>query len=388
MKPIDVIQLTQELIRCASITPADEGAQEVLKKPLRDMGFEIFDLPFEGNGGSYPVKNFFARLGTGAPHLCYAGHTDVVPVGDEASWKYPPFNATIDGDIMYGRGTSDMKGGNTAFVTAISRFLNDNPDFNGSISLLITGDEEAESINGTKRVLKWMEENNHTPTLCIVGEPTNTNVIGDTVKIGRRGYITGEITVNGRSGHVAYSHLALNPITHLAKIIEAMNDIVFDEGNAHFDPSNLQFSNINAGEGALNVIPNTATASVAVRFNDTHTTITIKEILQKTIDTLTNDTDYDVDFVTREGGDSFLTQAGPMINQFVTAIHDVTGHTAKLSTSGGTSDARYIKNYCPVFEFGLKNKTIHQTDECLSVTDLETLTQIYTKFLQEHFKQS
>ena len=204
MTKLNLTTFTQDLIRCASVTPADEGAQEVLKKPLRDMGFEIFDLPFEGNGGSYPVKNFFARLGTGSPHFCYAGHTDVVPVGDKSAWKYPPFDAVIEGDIMYGRGTSDMKGGNTAFVVAISKFLENNPNFKGSISLLITGDEEEESINGTQRVLKWMKENNHIPDISLVGEPTCTNKIGDTIKIGRRGYITGEIIVTGQGGHVAY----------------------------------------------------------------------------------------------------------------------------------------------------------------------------------------
>jgi len=388
MKSIDLIKLTQDLIRCASVTPADEGAQETLKKPLRDMGFEIFDLPFEGNGGSYPVKNFFARLGTGAPHICYGGHTDVVPAGDEAAWAHPSFEAAIQDGIMYGRGTVDMKGGNTAFVTAISRFLETNPDFKGSISLLITGDEEAESINGTQRVLEWMKENNHIPDITLVGEPTNSDAIGDTVKIGRRGYTGGFITVHGVKGHVAYPQLALNPLPHLAKLIHEINNVVLDEGNEHFEPSNLEFVNIEGGAGASNVIPDKAVVKFGIRYNNIHTPETLEKIIQDKINELTNGTDYKVDLAmkSRSSSNAFITETNETVDMFCDCITDVTGHKPALSTGGGTSDARFIKNYCPVFEFGLLNKTAHHTDEHISIEALETLVDIYTKFLQTYFK--
>ncbi len=384
---IDPITLTQKLIRCASVTPEDAGAQDLLKKTLSELGFEIFDLPFEGNGGSYPVKNFFARLGTQYPHICFAGHTDVVPVGDEKLWSVPPFSADIVDGNMIGRGTVDMKGGITTFISAISRFLDDKSGFNGSISLLITGDEEAESINGTQRVLEWIKENNHIPDITIVGEPTNDEVIGDTVKIGRRGYTGGIITVTGKKGHVAYPHLALNPIPVMTRLIQDINDIVFDEGTEHFQATNLEFVDVQSGAGAGNVIPLDATAKLGIRFNDRHTIESLKKTIQGKIDNISKEYDHTIELIwNKDGGEAFLTETNDTVELFCDCITSITNHKPTLSTGGGTSDARFIKNYCPVFEFGLLNKTAHHINEHISVDALETLTNIYTKFLQIYFK--
>ena len=377
---INVIPLTQSLIRCASVTPEDAGAQDVLKKPLKEMGFTIYDLPFEGNG-SYPVKNFFARLGTEAPHLCYAGHTDVVPVGDEAAWTHPPFDAVIDDEIMYGRGTSDMKGGNAAFVAAISKFLETHKEFKGSISVLITGDEEADSINGTVRVLEWMAENNHTPDMCLVGESSNTKELGEEIKIGRRGCLSGTLTARGKQGHVAYPQFADNPLPRLAAMAQAISIYEFDQGTEHFPATNLEISTIDVGNTAGNVIPAEGKLKFDARFNTEWTS----ETLEKKIRDILNDIDKNYDLQTRSNANPFLTKTGSWTE---TVLKVVTKHTQKyigrtpaLSTSGGTSDARFIAKYCPVVEFGLTNETVHQVDECLKISDLERLVEIYTDIM-------
>ena len=393
MKPINPTTLTQELIRCASVTPADKGAQDVLKQPLREMGFEIFDLPFEGNGGSFPVKNFFARLdknmGAGQPHLGYSGHTDVVPAGDEAAWTYPPFEAVIDGGKLYGRGACDMKSANAAFISALSRFLDTYPDFKGSISVMITGDEEAERFNGTTRIIQWAKENNHIPDVVLIGEPTSTQNIGDTIKIGRRGILTGSVTVTGKQGHVAYPHFALNPIPMATKIAMTLDEFVLDEGTENFQPTNLEFVNFNSGLGADNVIPETAIIEFNIRFNILHSFESLKETIENEVHKTVQDTDYDITVHWEDSNsDAFLTPKNKNIDLLASCISSVTGlNKTDLSTGGGSSDAPFIKKYCPVFEFGLVGKTMHQIDEHVSLSDIETLADIYTEFLTQYFKQ-
>lgn len=375
---INVTTLTQSLIQCPSITPEDAGAQEVLITPLKEMGFEIFNLPFEGNG-SYPVKNFFARLGSDAPHICYAGHTDVVPAGDENAWTHPPFDAVIDNGIMYGRGTSDMKGGNAAFVAAISKFLNNNKNFNGSISLLITGDEEAEATNGTIRVLEWMKDNNHIPDMCLVGESSNIKELGEEIKIGRRGSLSGKLTAHGKQGHVAYPHLADNPLPRLAEMAVALSGYKFDEGTEHFPATNLEISSIDVGNTAGNVIPAEGKLDFNVRFNTEWTAKTLDQKLREILDSTTTD------YTLSTGGNAhpFITSPGEWTNTVLNVVQKHTNRTPKLSTSGGTSDARFISQYCPVVEFGLTNETIHQVDECLKISDLERLVDIYADIMHE-----
>lgn len=377
---IDVVTLTQDLIRCPSVTPEDAGAQNVLKKALGDMGFEIFDLPFDGND-SYPVKNFFARLGTESPHICYAGHTDVVPVGDESAWRHPPFGAVIDDGVMYGRGTSDMKGGNAAFTAAVSKFLEAHKDFTGSISFLITGDEEADAINGTVRVLEWMKENNHVPDMCMVGESSNIKELGEEIKIGRRGSLSGKLTVRGKQGHVAYPQFADNPLPRLSAMALALSNFKFDEGSEHFPATNLEISTIDVGNKAGNVIPSEGTLEFNVRFNTHWTMETLDKKLREILDSISPQ--YDL----KTGGNAhpFLTEPGEWTQTVFDVVQKHTNRSPKLSTSGGTSDARFIANYCPVVEFGLTNETIHQINENLRVSDLERLVDIYTDILHKLF---
>lgn len=378
---IDVIKLTQDLIRCPSVTPKDAGAQDVLKKALINLGFTIHDLPFEGND-SYPVKNFFARLGTGSPHICYAGHTDVVPVGDESSWKHPPFDAVIENGIMYGRGTSDMKGGNAAFVASISKFLGNNKNFKGSISVLITGDEESDATNGTVRVLGWMKENNHIPDMCMVGESSNISILGEEIKVGRRGSLAGDLTVHGKQGHVAYPDLADNPIPKMAVMATALNSHKFDEGTKNFPPTNLEITSIDFDNKVRNVIPAEGKLEFNIRFNTTWTAETLDQKLRNILD----DQNIEYSLTTRSGASPFLTEAGTWIEIVSSVVQKHTNRTPELSTKGGTSDARFISKYCPVVEFGLTNETIHQVDECLKITDLERLVDIYNDIISTALK--
>ncbi|MEM9469000.1 MAG: succinyl-diaminopimelate desuccinylase [Pseudomonadota bacterium] len=375
---INVIQLTQDLIRCPSVTPEDKGAQDTLIQPLKEMGFEIFDLPFDGNG-SYSVKNFFARLGTGTPHICYAGHTDVVPAGDESQWSHPPFDAVIEDGIMYGRGTSDMKGGNAAFVAAVSKFLETHKKFKGSISLLITGDEEKDAKNGTVRVLEWMKENNHIPDMCLVGESSNITEMGEEIKIGRRGSLRCDCVIKGKQGHVAYPDAADNPIPKLAAVTSALSHYHFDDGNEHFPPTNLEITNIDVGNTARNVIP----AQGAIEFNLRYNTLWSKESLSEKLNEIIAEVTKDYELQTRCGAQTFLTEPGAWTDTVQNIVKKHTNRTPKLSTGGGTSDARFIANYCPVVEFGLTNETIHQIDECLKISDLERLVDIYADIIKQ-----
>ncbi len=378
---IDALELAQALIRCPSVTPADEGALDTLQTALESLGFCCTRLPFSENG-TPDVDNLYARLGTGAPNLCFAGHTDVVPVGDAAGWTVDPFGAEIIDGVLYGRGATDMKGSIACFVEAASRFLAARgPDFGGSISLLITGDEEGPSINGTRKVLGWMEENGEKLDSCIVGEPTNPQALGDMVKIGRRGSLSGFLTLYGTQGHTAYPHLADNPLPRLVAMLDAIVNDELDSGTDHFQPSNLQLTTVDVGNTATNIIPGSARATFNIRFNDLHTTESLIERLEAHFNRIGGD--YEIEY--QRTGDAFLTPPGPLSDLLSAAILDATGKTADLSTTGGTSDARFIKDYCAVAEFGLISQTMHKTDERVALSDLAKLTDIYASVLDGYF---
>ena len=376
------LDIAKKLISFPSITPEDAGAQDYLKSLLKPLGFEIFNLPFEGNGSPYKVENFFARRGTQSPHICFAGHTDVVPPGDEAAWSVPPFAGEVRGDSLIGRGASDMKGQIAAFAAAVINFLKGNPDFEkGSISFLITGDEERDAKNGTVRVLEWMAQNNHTPDVCIVGEPSNPDYMGQEIKIGRRGSLTGHMTIKGIQGHVAYPDKADNPIPRLVQYLDALNRTVFDKGSAHFPSTNLEVTTVDVGNPATNVIPASAKATFNIRFSDRWTIDTLKEKVLSILNAVSPD--FEIRFTT--GAHGFLTQPGDWTSLVARAVEKVTGHKPAFTTGGGTSDARFVAQYCPVVECGMVNKSIHQVDEFCTLGQLEKCEAIYHEILKQYF---
>jgi succinyl-diaminopimelate desuccinylase len=381
MTVLDSVQLTQALIRCPSVTPVEGGALGVLEQALKPLGFVCHRLPFSAPG-TPDVDNLYARFGTTGPNLCFAGHTDVVPVGDEAAWTHPPFGAEIHDGVLYGRGAVDMKTGIACFVGAVSRFLAaQGDDFQGSLSFLITGDEEGPAINGTVKVLDWMTANGEVMDACIVGEPTNTASLGDTIKIGRRGSLNGFITQHGTQGHVAYPQLADNPLPKLVKLLDKLASTPLDSGNDHFDPSNLEIVSVDTGNSATNVIPNSARAVFNVRFNDSYSPDSLTTWIKDQLAQVGENFDLDI----QVSGDSFLTPPGKLSDVMSSAIKEVTGRKAQLSTSGGTSDARFIKDHCAVAEFGLMNTTAHKVDECVRVADINALTDIYVRMIQGFF---
>ena len=365
----DPLPLAQALIRCASVTPADAGAQTVLADALQQLGFTVTPLRYG------EIDNLFARIGTAPPHICFAGHTDVVPVG-AANWRSDPFAGEIRNGILYGRGACDMKGGIAAFVAASAQHLADGAP-RGSISLLITGDEEGPAVDGTVRVLEWMEANGHIPDFCIVGEPTCPVTLGDMVKIGRRGSLNAKITVHGTQGHVAYPQRADNPVHRLIRIADALTAAPLDAGNDWFQPSSLQFTSIDVGNPVTNVIPAAASAMLNIRFNSNHTGAALSAWLRAVI--AQHAERFDLDIVI--SGESFLTEPGTSVNTLRQAIIDATGVEPKLDTGGGTSDARFIARYCPVAEFGLVGATMHQVDERVPVAELHDLARIYRGIL-------
>ncbi len=381
------------LIRCPSVTPAEGGALTALAAMLEPLGFSVERPVFSADGAS-DVENLYARLSGNGPHLMFAGHTDVVPPGDETAWSHPPFAAEIHDGFMYGRGAVDMKGGIACFVAAVARTIADQGNPRGSISLVITGDEEGPALNGTVKLLDWAAKKGERWNAAIVGEPTNPGAIGDMIKIGRRGSLSGTIIVKGRQGHVAYPHLADNPIPGLVALIEALLQPAFDAGTKDFQPTNLEVTTIDVGNPATNVIPAKATASFNVRFNDSWTAETLQAEIQSRLDhaaasntfTSGNDNPIAFELCWRERPSPvFLTHDQKLIDAFVGAARSVTGRNPELSTSGGTSDARFIKDYCPVLEFGLLGQTMHMVDERVALSDLETLTQIYQRFLTDWF---
>ncbi|MFV3075121.1 succinyl-diaminopimelate desuccinylase [Niveispirillum fermenti] len=377
---IDPVALTQDLIRCPSVTPADAGALGVLQAVLTDMGFACRRLVFEQEGTD-PVDNLYARLGTAAPNFCFAGHTDVVPVGDAAAWTVDPFGAEITGGKLFGRGTADMKGAIAAFVAAVKSFLDRNGTPDGSISLLITGDEEGPSINGTTKVLDWMRAEGEVIDACLVGEPTNPRALGDMMKIGRRGSVTMTLTAYGAQGHVAYPHLADNPLPRLTRALTMLAESPLDEGTAHFQPSTLALTSIDVANPASNVIPAKGTARFNIRFNDLHTPKSLEAHVRDVLEEVGGAWDLKV----HVSGEAFLTPPGALVATVAGAVKAVTGRDPELSTSGGTSDARFIKNFCPVVEFGLVGQTMHKVDEHVDVADIRTLAAIYDRVLADFF---
>jgi len=377
---IDPVALTQALIRCPSVTPADAGALGVLEGVLTDMGFTCTRLRF-AEPGTDPVDNLYARLGSASPNFCFAGHTDVVPEGDRAGWTVDPFGAAIIDGKLFGRGTSDMKGAIACFVAATKSFLDRNGSPDGSISLLITGDEEGPSINGTRKVLDWMREQGEVIDACLVGEPTNPRALGDMMKIGRRGSVTATLTAYGAQGHVAYPHLADNPLPRLTEALTLLAGSPLDEGTAHFQPSTLALTTIDVGNPANNVIPAKGTAKFNIRFNDLHTPDSLEAHIRDVLEEVGGTWDLKM----QTSGVAFLTLPGPLVATVAGAVKAVTGKEPELSTSGGTSDARFIKDHCPVVEFGLVGATMHKVDEHVAVADLIQLTDIYDRVLVDFF---
>ncbi|BCP56201.1 succinyl-diaminopimelate desuccinylase [Kaistia sp. 32K] len=380
----DPVRLLQDLIRCQSVTPAEGGALAYLESVLTAAGFTV-DRPVFSEAGTPDVENLFATIGSGPPHFVFAGHTDVVPPGDTAHWSHDPFGGDIVDGMLYGRGAVDMKGGIAAFVAAALDFLGDDGLKQGTISLLITGDEEGPSINGTPKLLAWATERGHRFDAAIVGEPTNPQALGDAIKVGRRGSLSGTITVQGRQGHVAYPHLAINPIPQLTTLIRRLTAEALDTGSERFDASNLEFIGLEVDNTAWNVIPAEAQARFNIRFNDQWTRDTLEAWLTSRLEEAARGTiEFELDLVPG-GSDSFLTHSETLIGTLSGAIERSTGRQPALSTSGGTSDARYIKDYCPVIEFGLVGQTMHQIDERVAIADLAILKDIYRGFLDQYF---
>ena len=385
LDPKNAVALTQALIQCPSVTPAEGGALHLIDRVLKEAGFTSEIVRFS-ESGTPDVDNLYARFGTGAPCLMFAGHTDVVPVGDETRWTHGPFAGDIVDGILYGRGAADMKGGVAASISATLNFLvEQGENFKGSIAFLITGDEEGPAVNGSVKLLEWAKARGEKFDHCILGEPTNPNNLGDMIKIGRRGSLTGHIIVDGKQGHIAYPHLAENPIRGLVKLMSALMAEPLDNGTSHFSASNLEFATVDVGNTATNVIPQSARASFNVRFNDVWTQQTLAaEIEARLRKAAGNEVRYRVEFEP-SNADAFVTTPGPFVDMAVEAIKDATGITPQLSTTGGTSDARFIKNYCPVIEFGLVGQTMHQIDERVPVADISRLSEIFQKLMTRYF---
>lgn len=392
MNALDPVAILQTLIRCRSVTPEEGGALSALENLLAPLGFTVERMTARDEG-TPDVENLYARLGHGGPHLMFAGHTDVVPPGDETLWSHGPFSAEIEDGILYGRGAVDMKGGIACFIAALARFLQDKGALPGSVSLLITGDEEGPGINGTDKLLQWASARGERWDASLVGEPTNPDELGDMIKVGRRGSLSGRITVHGTQGHVAYPHLADNPIRTMAAMVGALKADPFDRGNDRFPPTNLEVTSIDTGNTATNVIPETTSAIFNIRFNDHWNEDTLKAEIVRRLDAAARDpairedkepARFHVDWLGRTSH-VFLTRNDALAGSLSKAVEEVTGRTPQLSTTGGTSDARFIKDYCPVVEFGLVGQTMHKIDERVPVDELETLTQIYRNFIERWF---
>ena len=385
MKILNELQLAKELIKFPSVTPVDAGVMKFLEKKLKKLGFKTKILEFKEKDFK-PVKNLYARLGTKGPNFCYAGHLDVVPPGSLKDWTINPFRPSIKKGHLIGRGANDMKSSIAAFVSAVSIFLSKTKKFDGSISLLITGDEEGDAINGTRKVVKYLKRKKEKINFCLVGEPTNPNKLGEMIKIGRRGSLTGKLTIFGLQGHVAYPHRANNPSTIIVKILKELKDIKFDKGTKNFQPTNLEITKININNTADNVIPAKAEATFNIRFNNKHSSKSLKRKLNKIFDKISrkNKSKFDINY--RVSGEAFLTKPNKTTYMIQNIIKKVTKIKPKLSTTGGTSDLRFIKAISPGLEFGLVGKTMHRVDEAVSLKDLKNLTKIYQNILQNYFK--
>ncbi len=385
MQKINELQLAKELIRFPSVTPVDAGIMSFLEKKLKQLGFKTKVLEFREKN-SKPVKNLYARLGSKSPNFCYAGHLDVVPAGNLKDWTVNPFKPSIKKGHLIGRGANDMKSSIAAFVVAISNFIENYPDFKGSISLLITGDEEGVAINGTKKVVEYLKKRKEKIDFCLVGEPTNPSKLGEMIKIGRRGSMNSKLTITGVQGHVAYPHRANNPSTALVRILKEIKDIKFDQGTKDFQATNLEITKININNTADNVIPGHATATFNIRFNNKHSSTSLKNKLNKVIKKISvkNKSKYKIEYSV--SGEAFLTNPNKTTFMIQDIIKKITKIKPKLSTTGGTSDARFIRKIAPCLEFGLVGKTMHKVDEAVSLSDLKKLTLIYSNILKNYFK--
>jgi len=378
---IDPVELTRDLIRRPSVTPKDEGALDVIHAAIEPMGFVCHRLRFSAEG-TPDIDNLYARLGTGGRHFCFAGHSDVVPPGDLRAWSVDPFKGEVIDGHIYGRGAADMKGAIAAFCAAASQFVERRGrDFGGSISLLITGDEEGPAINGTVKVLDWIAQRGERINACIVGEPTNAKVVGDMAKIGRRGSMNTRLTAIGQQGHVAYPHLADNPNHQLVRMLGALIGEELDRGTDYFQPSSLQITTIDVGNPTTNVIPARATAGFNIRFNDTHSSKSLTEWIRRRLDATGGRYELDISV----SGEAFLTPPGELSALVSDAVESITGRRPELSTTGGTSDARFIRAHAPVIEFGLVGLTMHKTDERAAIADINALAAIYGAMLDRFF---
>jgi succinyl-diaminopimelate desuccinylase len=380
------VSLARDLIRRPSVTPADAGALDVLQTALEAAGFETHRLMFT-EPGTPDIDNLFAKIGTGRPHIAFAGHTDVVPPGDVKRWRFDPFSGEIAEGKIFGRGASDMKGGIAAFAAAALAYVAEHGAPNGAISFLITGDEEGPSINGTAKLLDWARDRGEIFDHCIVGEPTNVATLGDMIKIGRRGSLNGRIVARGKQGHAAYPHRAENPVPVMARIVAALSAHVFDQGTAHFDRSNLEVTSIDVGNPATNVIPAEARAQFNIRFNDAWTPATLQQRIETIVREAAGKTKVEVLFEPCNAL-AFLTEPGRFTHLVSDAIEQITGRRPELSTSGGTSDARFITRDCPALEFGLLNESIHAVDEHARIEDIDGLTSVYRRILDLYFARS
>ena len=385
MLRLNELQLAKELIRFPSVTPVDAGVMSFLEKKLKKLGFKTKILEFREKN-TKPVKNLYARLGNKSPNFCYAGHLDVVPAGNLKDWTVNPFKPSIKKGHLIGRGANDMKSSIAAFVTAVSKFIQKNKKFNGSISLLITGDEEGVAINGTKKVVEYLKKKKEKINFCLVGEPTNPNKLGEMIKIGRRGSITGKLTVIGVQGHVAYPNRANNPSTALVQILKELKGIKFDKGTKNFQPTNLEITKINIDNLADNVIPGLAYASFNIRFNNKHSSNTLKSKINKIVKKICNKNKSKYKIEYNVSGEAFLTSPNETTYMIQNTIKKITKIKPRLSTTGGTSDARFIRKISPCLEFGLVGKTMHKVDEVVALKDLKKLTLIYSNILENYFK--
>ncbi len=385
MKKLNELQLAKELIKFPSITPVDAGVIKFLERKLKKLGFRTKILEFKEKG-FHPVKNLYARIGTKSPNFCYAGHLDVVPPGNVKDWTINPFKPSVKKGYLIGRGANDMKSSIAAFVSAANTFLSISKKFDGSISLLITGDEEGDAINGTKKVVQYLKKRKEKINFCLVGEPTNPNVLGEMIKIGRRGSLTGKLTIYGQQGHVAYPQRANNPSTIIVKILKEFKDIKFDKGTKNFQPTNLEVTRININNTADNVIPSIAEATFNIRFNNKHSSKSIKKKLNEILKKINKKQKSKFKIEYRVSGEAFLTKPSQTTFMIQNIIKKITKIKPKLSTTGGTSDLRFIKAICPGLEFGLVGKNMHKVDESVSLKDLKNLTKIYFSILKSYFK--
>ena len=384
-KIINELSFTKELIKIPSVTPIDAGAIDLVTKRLKSLGFKCTILNFKDKN-TPPIKNLYARLGTSSPNFCFAGHTDVVPTGNAKSWDAGPFSGIVKNGKIYGRGASDMKGGIACFIAAVSEFIKDQKKFKGSISFIITGDEEGVAINGTKKVVNYLKKKKEKIDFCIVGEPSNRKVLGQMMKIGRRGSITTHLTLSGIQGHVAYPHEACNPSTPLIKILDKLKSTKLDNGTNNFQPSNLEITKIGTDSYADNVIPATSSATFNIRFNNKHNHSSLKKKISTIVQTIAKKYKCKPIVKFSETGTAFITKPGETVRMMSQVIKKITNKKPVLSTSGGTSDARFIKDIAPCVEFGLVGNTMHKINECVSVNDLKKLKKIYYKILETYFK--